>query len=192
MGTVAPHHPGRDRRRQQRRRPVRYGIEIAGAGTNAGGARERNLQQEEALEAAGIDADRSAIGNVVDGKAVERRAIVPGGEAGRPRLRRLEIVRTEDASNLLGRLIDIIGGDAGKVRKPFCCGRTCAHFQHGCGHRRPRFASRNCFKPIIVPWTRKGPRRKIVVLHGKSSIRIRLADRQAAGRWPKLHPRRNP
>jgi hypothetical protein len=82
-----------------------------------------NLQQEEALETAGVDRDRTAIGDVVDGKSVEGRAVVQRIEIRPACPERLEIMRTEDPPDLFGRPIDRIGGDAGKGREPLCAAR---------------------------------------------------------------------
>ena len=96
--------PGRMRYRARRSHPRRSG--------------QGKLHQEEALQAAGIDHDRSAIGDVVDGEAVEGRTIVQRREMRRRRLQRLELMGTEDPSDLLGRLIDTCRGDATKARQP--------------------------------------------------------------------------
>ena len=79
---------------------------------------ERQLHQEEAIEAAGIDCHRTAIGNVVDGEAVECRAIMQREELSRSPGLRLQPVRTEDPAYLFSGVIDIvrrntaIGGEA--------------------------------------------------------------------------------
>ena len=84
LGAIAlPGHPRGNRRRQQR---------SAGAGSGCDVARRRldprrtvhgDLQQEEALETAGVDRHRPAIGDVVDGEAVKDRAVMQRKKVGR-------------------------------------------------------------------------------------------------------------
>ncbi|MGY4229723.1 hypothetical protein ACVMIH_007084 [Bradyrhizobium sp. USDA 4503] len=122
---AAPGHLGRNGRRQQRGRVPWSGGELARGGPHRGRAGQRHLQQEEAVEAAGIDRDRSAIGDIVDGEAVEVGAIVMRGEIARGMIDRRQIVRTEDAADRFRRVVDARRRDACEILEPCAC-RICA------------------------------------------------------------------
>src|SRR5262249_28275646 len=118
-----------DRRRQQRSRCAGAAFDIARCSPDARKTRNRYLQKEEAFEATRIDRYRSAVGDEVDGEAVEIGAVVQGVKIRSRGTPRRQPVRTEDAADLLGGLVDIGRGDAAKSGKP--CGlrkslpRTC-------------------------------------------------------------------
>ena len=92
--------------------------DLVRGGENPRRAGQRQLDQEEAVEAAGIDGHHSAIGDVVDGKAVECRAIMQRDEIARSICLRLEPVRTENATYLFSRFIDIVRCNTAIGRKP--------------------------------------------------------------------------
>ena len=119
---IVPDHPGRQRRRQQRRDRAGARLDVAASGPDLRPAADRQLQQKEAIEAARIDRHGTAIGDVVDRKSVERRAVVqrmkirPGMPEG------VERMRTKYPPDQLRGLIDIGGTNPRKRRQP-CAGR---------------------------------------------------------------------
>ncbi|MGY4422364.1 hypothetical protein ACVWY2_004813 [Bradyrhizobium sp. JR6.1] len=115
---VAPGHLGRNGRRQQRGTVLRPGGELTRGGPHRGRAGQRHLQQEEAVEATWIDRDRSAIGDIVDGEPVEPGAIVVRGEIALRTIDRRQLMRTEDAADRLGRVIDACRRDAREILEP--------------------------------------------------------------------------
>jgi len=83
-----------------------------------GMATQRYLQQKEAIEAAGIDGHRTAIGDIVDGEAAEVGAVVMRVKARIAAPGRRQPMRAEDAADLIGGFIDIRGADAGEGGQP--------------------------------------------------------------------------
>jgi hypothetical protein len=83
-----------------------------------GPATDRQLQQEEAIETAWIDRHRTAIGDVIDRKAVEGGAVVQRMKIALAMPQRVERVRTEYPSDRRRGLVDIGGADATKGLKP--------------------------------------------------------------------------
>nr|WP_238193112.1 hypothetical protein [Methylobacterium frigidaeris] len=145
LATRLPHHAGRAGRREQGG-AVDVGEDLMRAGAHQRRTRERDLEQEEAVEAAGIDLDPRAVGDEVDRQAAEGRGMVPRLEPrGAAGSGEDQAVRAEDPPDLLARQVGIPRGHEGVARQ-----------RRGGSHGRVRIG---WLLVVHGPTGRPGPRR---------------------------------
>ncbi len=117
LAAFPPGHPRRERRRQNGRHPPGLDLRHTRPAAHPRGSRDRDLQQEETRELAGVDLHLGAVGDVVHREVGIGRRMVAGMEALRPARQRAQEMWTEQPADLLARLVRRAGVDGDAMRQ---------------------------------------------------------------------------
>jgi len=119
LGAIAlPGHSCGDRRRQQRGAGAGSGCDVARRRLDPRRTVHGDLQQEEALQTAGVDRHRPAIGDIVDGQSAKERAVMQRKKVGRCPVLGRKSVRAEYPPDRIGGIVDAAGRNAVERRQP--------------------------------------------------------------------------